>query len=101
MAGKSTHSSAALLTVMAPDRFIVQPDRRGSGIADRIFARVGASDELGKGQSTFMVEMTETARILNAATKHSVVILDEIGHAEPAPTMGSRWPGRLQNTCTM
>jgi len=44
-----------------------------------VFARVGASDELGRGQSTFMVEMTETARILNAATRHSLVILDEIG----------------------
>jgi DNA mismatch repair protein MutS len=49
------------------------------GVADRIFARVGASDELARGQSTFMVEMTETARILNNATGRSLVILDEIG----------------------
>ena len=48
-------------------------------MADRIFARVGASDELARGQSTFMVEMTETARILNTATPRSLVILDEIG----------------------
>ncbi len=49
------------------------------GLADRIFARVGASDELSRGQSTFMVEMVETARILNTATSRSLVILDEIG----------------------
>ena len=48
-------------------------------MADRIFVRVGASDELSRGQSTFMVEMTETARILNTATERSLVILDEIG----------------------
>jgi DNA mismatch repair protein MutS len=56
------------------------PARRATiGVADRIFARVGASDELARGQSTFMVEMTETARILNTATRQSLVILDEIG----------------------
>ena len=49
------------------------------GIADRIFTRVGASDELSRGQSTFMVEMTEAANILNNATRRSLVILDEIG----------------------
>ena len=49
------------------------------GVADRIFARVGASDELTRGQSTFMVEMTETAHILNHATPHSLVLLDEVG----------------------
>ena len=56
-----------------------RPARRTIGVADRIFARVGASDELSRGQSTFMVEMTETARILNTATPRSLVILDEIG----------------------
>src|SRR5258705_3506294 len=56
------------------------PARRARiGVADRVFARVGASDELARGQSTFMVEMTETARILNTATPRSLVILDEIG----------------------
>ena len=63
-----------------PDRAAsCRPARRPIGIADRIFARVGASDELSRGQSTFMVEMTETARILNTATPRSLVILDEIG----------------------
>ena len=80
MAGKSTYiRQAALLTIMAQMGSFVPASEARIGIADRIFARVGASDELGKGQSTFMVEMTETARILNAATAHSLVILDEIG----------------------
>lgn len=80
MAGKSTYiRQVALLTIMAQMGSFVPARRAVIGVADRIFARVGASDELGKGQSTFMVEMTETARILNAATDRSVVILDEIG----------------------
>ena len=80
MAGKSTYiRQAALITIMAQMGSFVPATAAWIGIADRVFARVGASDELGKGQSTFMVEMTETARILNAATRQSLVILDEIG----------------------
>ncbi|MEQ9407156.1 MAG: DNA mismatch repair protein MutS [Fuerstiella sp.] len=80
MAGKSTYiRQAALLTIMSQMGSFVPASEARIGIADRVFARVGASDELGKGQSTFMVEMTETARILNSATRCSVVILDEIG----------------------
>jgi len=80
MAGKSTYiRQAALLTILAQIGSYVPAKSARIGIADRIFARVGASDELSRGQSTFMVEMTETARILHAATERSVVILDEIG----------------------
>ncbi|MEX2306534.1 MAG: DNA mismatch repair protein MutS [Pirellulales bacterium] len=80
MAGKSTYiRQAALLTLMAQMGSFVPARRATIGVADRIFARVGASDELSRGQSTFMVEMTETARILNTATARSLVILDEIG----------------------
>jgi DNA mismatch repair protein MutS len=80
MAGKSTYiRQAALLTLMAQMGSFVPARRSTIGVADRIFARVGASDELSRGQSTFMVEMTETARILNTATSRSLVILDEIG----------------------
>ncbi len=80
MAGKSTYiRQAALLTVMAQMGSFVPASEARIGIADRIFARVGASDELGRGHSTFMVEMTETARILHTATPQSLVILDEIG----------------------
>jgi DNA mismatch repair protein MutS len=80
MAGKSTYiRQAALLVVMAQMGSFVPARRATIGVADRIFARVGASDELSRGQSTFMVEMTETARILNTATARSLVILDEIG----------------------
>ena len=80
MAGKSTYiRQAALLTIMAQMGSFIPASKALIGIADRIFARVGASDELSKGQSTFMVEMTETARILNSASDRSLVILDEIG----------------------
>ena len=80
MAGKSTYiRQVALLTLMGQIGSFVPAREATIGIADRIFARVGASDELTRGQSTFMVEMTETARILNTATARSLVILDEIG----------------------
>ena len=80
MAGKSTYiRQVALITLMAQLGSFVPADKVTIGIADRIFARVGASDELSRGQSTFMVEMTETARILNTASDRSLVILDEIG----------------------
>lgn len=80
MAGKSTYiRQSALLVILAQIGSFVPAKSATIGVADRIFARVGASDELGRGQSTFMVEMTETARILHAATDRSLVILDEIG----------------------
>lgn len=80
MAGKSTYiRQVALLTLMAQMGSFIPAREATVGIADRIFARVGASDELARGRSTFMVEMTETARILNTATNRSLVILDEIG----------------------
>ena len=80
MAGKSTFiRQVALLTLMAHVGSFVPAKAATIGLTDRIFTRVGASDELSRGQSTFMVEMTEAANILNNATPRSLVILDEIG----------------------
>jgi DNA mismatch repair protein MutS len=80
MAGKSTYiRQVALLILLAQIGSYVPAQSATVGIADRIFTRVGASDELSRGQSTFMVEMTEAANILNNATTKSLVILDEIG----------------------
>jgi DNA mismatch repair protein MutS len=80
MAGKSTYiRQVALLALMAQIGSFVPAKSLRTGLADRIFTRVGASDDLARGQSTFMVEMNETANILNNATARSLVILDEIG----------------------
>jgi DNA mismatch repair protein MutS len=80
MAGKSTYiRQTALIVLMAQIGSFVPASSVVLGLADRLFARIGASDEIHAGQSTFMVEMTETANILNNATDRSVVILDEIG----------------------
>ncbi len=80
MSGKSTFiRQVALLTLMTQIGSFIPARQARIGLVDRIFTRVGASDELARGQSTFMVEMTETARILNMATSKSLVILDEIG----------------------
>jgi len=80
MAGKSTYiRQVALITLMAQIGAYVPAEKARIGLVDRIFCRVGASDDLTSGQSTFMVEMNETSLIINNATENSLVILDEIG----------------------
>lgn len=80
MSGKSTYiRQVALITLMAQIGSFVPADEAVIGLVDRIFARIGAQDEIHAGQSTFMVEMVETARILSGSTRRSLLILDEVG----------------------
>jgi DNA mismatch repair protein MutS len=80
MGGKSTYMrQTALIVILAHIGSFVPADRLRIGPIDRIYTRIGASDDLAGGRSTFMVEMTETATILNNATEHSLVLMDEIG----------------------
>ena len=80
MAGKSTYlRQNALIAIMAQAGLFVPAQKAKIGLFDKIFSRVGASDDLAKGQSTFMIEMIETSLILNTSTEKSLVILDEIG----------------------
>ena len=88
MAGKSTYLRQAVLAVILAQAGLFVPARSLTlGLADRVFSRVGASDDLSRGRSTFMVEMVETAAILNQATPRSFVILDEVGRGT------STWDG--------
>lgn len=80
MSGKSTYiRQAAIITLMAQIGSFVPADEAAIGLVDRIFARIGAQDEIHAGQSTFMVEMVETARLLSGSTRRSLLILDEVG----------------------
>ena len=80
MGGKSTYlRQTALLVIMAQCGCFVPAEQMRLGLADRIYTRIGASDNVARGRSTFMVEMTETAAILNTATNRSLVLLDEMG----------------------
>src|ERR1700743_3068777 len=80
MGGKSTYlRQAAILVIMAQMGCFVPAERMRYGTVDRVYTRIGASDNVARGRSTFMVEMTETATILNTATDHSLILLDEMG----------------------
>ena len=80
MAGKSTYlRQAALIVLMAQIGSFVPAERARIGLVDRIFTRIGAQDDLGAGQSTFLLEMLETANLLTQSTPRSLLILDEVG----------------------
>jgi DNA mismatch repair protein MutS len=80
MGGKSTYlRQTALITIMAQMGCFVPATKARLGVVDRVFTRIGASDNLARGRSTFMVEMTETAAILHTATPRSLILLDEVG----------------------
>jgi DNA mismatch repair protein MutS len=80
MGGKSTFMrQVALITLLAYIGSYVPADSATIGPIDRIYTRIGAADDLAGGRSTFMVEMTESAAILNGATEHSLVLMDEVG----------------------
>ncbi len=80
MAGKSTYiRQVALIVLLAHAGSFVPADRAEIGVVDRIFTRIGASDDLSRGESTFMVEMRETARVLSGITERTLVVLDEVG----------------------
>ncbi len=108
MAGKSTVlRQVALISLMAQTGSFVPASKAVLGVVDRLFSRVGASDNLAQGQSTFMVEMMETARILRQCTRRSLVILDEIGRGTStydglalawavAEDLAQRWDGAVR-----
>ena len=101
MSGKSTYlRQVALIVLLAQVGSFVPAESARIGAVDRIFTRVGASDRLARGESTFMVEMRETAEILANASNKSLVILDEIGRGAPAPSTVCRSRGRSPSTCT-
>ena len=105
MAGKSTYMrQAALIVLMAQLGSFVPASSANIGLVDRIFTRVGASDDLASGQSTFMVEMTEVANILRNATSKSLLILDEIGRGTSTfdrirPLPGQSWSISATTNC--
>ena len=101
MAGKSTFlRQNALITVLAQAGSFVPAERAEIGTVDRLFSRVGAADELARGRSTFMVEMVETAAILNQATARRAWSSSTRSGAAPRPMTGSRSPGPWSSICT-
>ena len=100
MGGKSTYlRQAALIVILAQMGSFVPARAARLGVVDRVFTRIGASDNLARGRSTFMVEMTETAAILHTATARSLILLDEVG-AALRPMTDWRLRGRRSSICT-